>query len=66
MKILITTEWYAPTINGVVTSIVNLEKELNRLGHEVRILRYQIETDLIEEIMLHIFVRLVQEKYIQV
>ncbi|MBC5636752.1 glycosyltransferase family 4 protein [Ornithinibacillus sp. BX22] len=38
MKILITTEWYAPTINGVVTSIVNLEKELNRLGHEVRIL----------------------------
>ncbi|MFS0674851.1 glycosyltransferase family 4 protein [Ornithinibacillus sp. 179-J 7C1 HS] len=38
MKILITSEWYAPTINGVVTSIVNLEKELNRLGHEVRIL----------------------------
>lgn len=38
MKILITTESYAPTINGVVTSVVNLEKELQRLGHEVRIL----------------------------
>ncbi|KAB8130731.1 glycosyltransferase family 4 protein [Gracilibacillus oryzae] len=38
MKILITTEWYSPVINGVVTSIVNLKKELEKLGHEVRVL----------------------------
>ena len=38
MKILITTDWYAPTINGVVTSVLNLERELTALGHEVRIL----------------------------
>lgn len=38
MKILITSEWYTPTINGVVTSVINLEKELQKLGHEVRIL----------------------------
>ena len=38
MKILITNEWYTPTINGVVISIVTLEKELKKLGHDVRIL----------------------------
>ncbi|MGP4041585.1 glycosyltransferase family 4 protein [Gracilibacillus sp. D59] len=38
MKILITSEWYFPVINGVVTSIANLKRELERLGHEVRIL----------------------------
>ncbi|MGY3717786.1 hypothetical protein ACWE42_19935 [Sutcliffiella cohnii] len=38
MKILITTEWYVPVINGVVTSVVTLQKELKKLGHEVRIL----------------------------
>jgi 1,2-diacylglycerol 3-alpha-glucosyltransferase len=38
MKILITTEWYSPVINGVVTSVINLKKELERLGHEVKIL----------------------------
>ncbi|WP_117168536.1 glycosyltransferase [Paraliobacillus sediminis] len=38
MKILITTECYLPVINGVVTSIVNLRKELQLLGHDVRIL----------------------------
>lgn len=38
MKILITTEWYTPVINGVVTSVVNLQKELQKLGHEVRII----------------------------
>ena len=38
MKILITTEWYAPVINGVVTSVLNLQRELEKLGHEVRIL----------------------------
>lgn len=38
MKILITTDWYKPVINGVVTSVLNLKYELERLGHEVRVL----------------------------
>ena len=37
MKILITTDWYAPVINGVVTSVLLLKRELERLGHEVRV-----------------------------
>lgn len=38
MRILITTELYLPTINGVVTSVVNLKTELIKMGHEVMIL----------------------------
>lgn len=38
MKILITTDWYKPVINGVVTSVVNLKSELEKAGHEVRVL----------------------------
>ena len=38
MKILITTDWYKPVINGVVTSVDNLTKGLENMGHEVRIL----------------------------
>ena len=38
MKILITSDWYKPVINGVVTSINSLEAGLTALGHEVRIL----------------------------
>lgn len=38
MKILITTDWYKPIINGVVTSVLNLKKELEERGHEVRVL----------------------------
>ena len=38
MKILITTDLYLPTLNGVVTSILNLRQELIKRGHEVRIL----------------------------
>ncbi len=38
MKILITTDWYKPAVNGVVTSVDNLRKGLIREGHEVRIL----------------------------
>lgn len=38
MKILITTDWYAPTVNGVVTSVLNLQRELSAQGHEVRVL----------------------------
>ena len=38
MKILITTDWYTPAVNGVVTSVKNLRRELENRGHEVRIL----------------------------
>lgn len=38
MRILIATDWYAPVINGVVTSVLNLENALRAQGHEVRIL----------------------------
>lgn len=38
MKILITSDWYAPTINGVVVSMLNLKQSLERRGHEVRVL----------------------------
>lgn len=38
MKVLITTDCYTPTVNGVVTSILNLRKELQLRGHEVRVL----------------------------
>ena len=38
MKILITTDWYKPVINGVVTSVLNLASGLRAAGHEVRIL----------------------------
>lgn len=37
MKILITTDWYKPAVNGVVTSVENLAKGLRMAGHEVRI-----------------------------
>ncbi len=30
MKILITTDWYTPAVNGVVTSVKNLQRELER------------------------------------
>lgn len=38
MKILITSDWYMPAVNGVVTSVKNLKRELERQGHQVRIL----------------------------
>ncbi len=38
MKVLITTDLFRSTINGVVTSVLNLERELKEQGHEVRIL----------------------------
>ena len=38
MKILLTADAYKPTINGVVTSLVNLQQGLTQLGHEVRVL----------------------------
>lgn len=38
MKVLITTETFSPMISGVVTSVVNLNKELLEMEHDVRIL----------------------------
>ncbi len=38
MRVLITSEWYKPAINGVVTSVLNLKEGLEKEGHEVRIL----------------------------
>ncbi len=38
MRILIATDWYKPVINGVVTSVVNLENTLRAQGHDVRVL----------------------------
>ena len=38
LKILITTDLYTVTTNGVVTSVQNLFDELTASGHDVRIL----------------------------
>jgi 1,2-diacylglycerol 3-alpha-glucosyltransferase len=38
LKVLITTDWYIPAVNGVVTSVQNLRRGLEAQGHEVRIL----------------------------
>ena len=35
MRIGLVTDTYTPNINGVVSSIVTLQKELEALGHEV-------------------------------
>lgn len=40
MKILITTDLYKVTTNGVVTSIRNLMEELEKKGHEIRVLTF--------------------------
>ena len=37
MRVLITTDWYEPVINGVVTSVINLSRQLRERGHEVKI-----------------------------
>jgi len=38
MKILITTDVFAPAVNGVVTSVLNLCTQLKKIGNDVRIL----------------------------
>ncbi len=38
MKILIGTDTFVPSVNGVVTSTVNLKAGLKELGHDVRVL----------------------------
>lgn len=45
MKILLTSEWYAPIINGVVTSLVTLENELRKQGHDVRVLALSLSKE---------------------
>ncbi len=50
LKILITTDWYKSAMNGVATSVRNLESGLKQLGHDVKILtlsetRYSYEND---------------------
>ena len=36
MKVLITSDLYKPSVNGVVTSILNLKEGLEKRGHEVK------------------------------
>ncbi len=43
-KILITTDLYLPSINGVVTSVCNLVEELEKDGYEIRILTTSYDT----------------------
>ena len=38
MKILITSDWYTPAVNGVVASILALRRQLEARGHEGRVL----------------------------
>ncbi|ACV28211.1 GDP-mannose-dependent alpha-mannosyltransferase [Anaerococcus prevotii] len=38
MKILITSDWYYPVVNGVVRSVLNLKEYLENRGHEVKVL----------------------------
>lgn len=38
MKVLLTTDRYYPYVSGVITSVMNLAKELEKKGHEVKIL----------------------------
>ena len=34
MRVLITTDWYEPVINGVVTSVMNLSRQLRERGYQ--------------------------------
>lgn len=38
MKILITSDWYYPVVNGVVRSVLNLKEYLEKQGHDVKVL----------------------------
>ncbi len=42
MKIGLFTDCYLPQINGVVTSVLMLEEELTRLGHDVTIITVEV------------------------
>ncbi|MDY3007057.1 glycosyltransferase [Anaerococcus sp. AGMB00486] len=45
MKILITSDWYYPVINGVVRSILNLKEYLENQGHDVKVLTLSNSTE---------------------
>ena len=49
MKILITTDLYLTSTNGVVTSVRNLTEGLRSKGHEVRILTVSENLDTYKE-----------------
>ena len=38
MKILLTTDWWTPAVNGVVRSVTLLRRELMARGHDVKVL----------------------------
>ena len=38
LRVLITTDWWEPVVNGVVASVQTLRRELLALGCEVRVL----------------------------
>lgn len=45
MKILLTSDWPVSAVNGVAISIMNLYKELKKLGHDVKVLSLSDESD---------------------
>ena len=45
MKILLTSDWPVSAVNGVAISIMNLYKELKKLGHDVRVLSLSDKSD---------------------
>lgn len=49
MKVLITTDLYNVSTNGVVTSVRNLMEELEAKGHEVRVLTFSEDRDSYKE-----------------
>ena len=42
MKVLLTTDWWTPAVNGVVRSVELLRRELTAQGHDVRFPRTAI------------------------
>lgn len=38
MKVLLTSDWYPPVVNGVVTSVLTLRQQLEARGHDVHML----------------------------
>lgn len=49
MKILLTSDWFIPAVNGVVVSFMNLYRELKKQGHDVRILTLSKSDDSYED-----------------
>ena len=45
MKILITSDWYDPVVNGVVRSILNLKSYLEDRGFDVKVLTLSNSTE---------------------